>query len=86
VSPGELDPLVVRRHLLALRAAVAGVERHQGRCVRELEADSDLRLYPVRANKLGEAAGLNRKDAKIAEPERSRSGDVPALASNPCYS
>jgi len=37
-------------------------------------------LCPVRANKLGEAAGLNRQDAK---PERSRPGDVPALASNP---
>jgi len=42
-----------------------------------------LALYPVRANKLGEAAGLNRQDAKIAKPERLRAGDVPAFASNP---
>jgi len=40
-------------------------------------------LYAVRANKLGEASDLNRQDAKIAKPERSRPGDVPSLAFNP---
>jgi len=40
-------------------------------------------LRPVRANKLGEGADLNRQDAKIAKAERSRPGDVPAPAANP---
>ena len=41
MSPGKLDPAVVRRHLLALDAALARLRRHVGRPLAELAADPD---------------------------------------------
>ncbi len=43
MSPGRLDPRVVRRHLLALRNVLRHLDRHRGRSAAELEADADLR-------------------------------------------
>ncbi|NOZ94073.1 MAG: DUF86 domain-containing protein [Acidobacteria bacterium] len=42
MSPGRPDPLVIRRHLLALRLAVANLQRHCGATAEELAADPDL--------------------------------------------
>ena len=42
MSPGELDPAVVRRHLLALDHAVQQLRRHAGQPRSALEADLDL--------------------------------------------
>jgi len=51
---------------------IHGTYRHTGDTAKLLTAElfEVIALYPVRANKLGEAAGLNRQDAKIAKPER----------------
>lgn len=40
---GQTDPLVVRRHLAALREALANLQRHAGRTADELRASADLR-------------------------------------------
>jgi uncharacterized protein YutE (UPF0331/DUF86 family) len=40
---GQADPLVVRRHLAALREALANLKRHAGRTAEELRASADLR-------------------------------------------
>jgi uncharacterized protein YutE (UPF0331/DUF86 family) len=42
MSPGQADPAVVRRHLLALDGAVQRLRRHAGRPLSALAADSDL--------------------------------------------
>ena len=42
MSPGRPDPLVIRRHLLALQRAVANLERHCGATTQELAANPDL--------------------------------------------
>ncbi len=43
MSPGKLDPQVIRRHLMALRRTVAVLGRHRGCTVENLESDPDLR-------------------------------------------
>lgn len=43
MSPGEVDPRVVRRHLAALRSVVAGLRRHVGRPLASLASDDDHR-------------------------------------------
>jgi uncharacterized protein YutE (UPF0331/DUF86 family) len=40
---GQADPLVVRRHLAALREALANLRRHAGRTAGEMRASVDLR-------------------------------------------
>lgn len=42
MSPGRPDPLVIRRHLLALGRAVANLERHRGATEVQLAIDPDL--------------------------------------------
>jgi uncharacterized protein YutE (UPF0331/DUF86 family) len=41
MSPGQLDPAVVRRHLLALDEAIQTLRRHQGRSFEVLESDRE---------------------------------------------
>ena len=41
MSPGQLDPAVVRRHLLALDAAVARLRTHAGKPIDALRGDQD---------------------------------------------
>jgi uncharacterized protein YutE (UPF0331/DUF86 family) len=43
MSPGRVDPTVVRRHLLALDAAVQRLRAHAGRSPASLAADLDTR-------------------------------------------
>jgi uncharacterized protein YutE (UPF0331/DUF86 family) len=43
MSPGQTDPTVVRRHLLALDEAVQHLHRHAGRPLSALEANPDER-------------------------------------------
>jgi uncharacterized protein YutE (UPF0331/DUF86 family) len=43
MTGGQLDPEVVRRHLAALREALAHLRRHSGRTAAELRASADLR-------------------------------------------
>lgn len=43
MSPGRLDPRVVRRHLLALREVLGHLDRHRERTAEDLAADADLR-------------------------------------------
>ena len=43
MSPGQPDPAVVRRHLLALDEAVQRLRRHAGRPLSALQADADER-------------------------------------------
>ncbi len=42
MSPGQPDPALVRRHLLALDAAVQRLRRHRGRPLAALREDPDL--------------------------------------------
>jgi uncharacterized protein YutE (UPF0331/DUF86 family) len=41
VSPGQVDSALVRRHLLALDAAVQALRRHAGRPAEALRSDTD---------------------------------------------
>ena len=43
MSPGQADPAVVRRHLLALDEAVQNLRRHAGRPLTALQTDPDER-------------------------------------------
>jgi uncharacterized protein YutE (UPF0331/DUF86 family) len=43
MTPGQADPAVVRRHLLALDEAVQNLRRHAGRPLAALQADADER-------------------------------------------
>jgi len=42
MTPGETDPRVVRRHLLALRRAVEELERHAGKPISALDDPDEL--------------------------------------------
>jgi len=46
VAPGRADKVVVQRHLLALRQAVAGLMRHAGVSAATLRVDTD-RLWAI---------------------------------------
>jgi uncharacterized protein YutE (UPF0331/DUF86 family) len=71
---GKVDPIVVRRHLAALREALAGLSKHAGRSAQELAANSDLRWAVERglqlctqnvldiATHIAAAAGLDAPD------------------------
>lgn len=43
MTQGQLDPEVIRRHLAALREALANLKRHTGHNAAELRANADLR-------------------------------------------
>lgn len=74
MTRGDPDPEVVRRHLGALREALANLRRHSGRTAQELGADADLRWAVERglqlcvqnaldvATHLAAAAGLDAPD------------------------
>ncbi|MGH7348111.1 MAG: type VII toxin-antitoxin system HepT family RNase toxin [Candidatus Rokuibacteriota bacterium] len=52
MSPGQADPAVVRRHLLALDAAVQRLRRHAGGPLSALAADSDVQWVAERGLQL----------------------------------
>jgi len=74
MTRGEPDREVIRRHLGALREALANLRRHAGRSVVELRADADLRWIVERglqlcvqnvldvATHLAAASGLDSPD------------------------
>jgi uncharacterized protein YutE (UPF0331/DUF86 family) len=74
MTAGKVDPIVVRRHLAALREALAGLSKHAGRSAQELAANSDLRWAVERglqlctqnvldiATHIAAAAGLDAPD------------------------
>jgi len=43
VSPGQVQPAIVERHLAALRGALRELERHQGASARSLRTDTSRR-------------------------------------------
>ena len=78
MTRGEPDPEVIRRHLAALREALANLRRHASRSAQELRADADLRWTVERglqlciqnaldiATHLAAAAGLDAPDYATA--------------------
>ena len=52
MSPGKVDPAVVRRHLLAIDAAVKRLRRHAGRPLATLAADADTQWIVERGLQL----------------------------------
>jgi uncharacterized protein YutE (UPF0331/DUF86 family) len=52
MSPGELDPAVIRRHVLALDQALQILPRHQGRGVDVLRTDREERWLVERGLQL----------------------------------
>jgi uncharacterized protein YutE (UPF0331/DUF86 family) len=52
MSPGELDPAVIRRHLLALDQALQILRRHQGRRIDFLRTDREERWLVERGLQL----------------------------------
>lgn len=52
MTAGQTDPQVLRRHLFALREALARLRKHAGRSAGELRADSDLRWIVERGLQL----------------------------------
>jgi len=78
VTLGQPDPEVVRRHLAALREALANLRRHAARTAPELRANADLRWTVERglqlcvqnaldiATHLAAASGLDAPDYATA--------------------
>lgn len=74
MTPGRADPQVVRRHLAALRAALANLRPHVGASAQTLRVNSDLRWTVERglqicaqnaldvSTHLASAAGLDTPD------------------------
>lgn len=91
MTQGQPDPVVVRRHLAAMREALLNLQRHTGRTANELRTNSDLRWTVERglhlcvqnaldiATHISAASGLDSPDyARAIE----RLGDL-GVASSP---
>jgi uncharacterized protein YutE (UPF0331/DUF86 family) len=90
VTKGQPDPEVVRRHLAALREAIANLGRHAGRTAPELRANADLRWAVERglqlcaqnaldiATHLAAAAGLDAPDYATAIDRLAEIAVLPA--------
>lgn len=78
MTRGQPDPEIVRRHLAALREALANLRRHAGRSAQDLRANADLRWAVERglqlctqntldvATHLAAASGLDAPDYATA--------------------
>lgn len=78
MTRGQFDPEVLRRHLAALREALANLRRHSGRSAAELRVSADLRWTVERglqlcaqnaldiATHLAAASGLDSPDYATA--------------------
>jgi uncharacterized protein YutE (UPF0331/DUF86 family) len=87
---GRADPVVVRRHLAALREALANLQRHTGRNAQELRANADLRWAVERglqlcvqnaldvATHITAASGLDSPDYTSAIDRLAELGAIPA--------
>ena len=90
MTRGQPDPLVVRRHLAALREALLNLQRHAGRTAQELRASADLRWTVERglqlcaqsvldvATHISAASGLDAPDYATAIDRLAELGVVPA--------
>jgi hypothetical protein len=52
MSPGEIDPQTVRRHLLALDEALQVLRKHRGLTVPDLSSDREKRWIGPRFRKI----------------------------------
>ena len=78
MTRGQPDPVVIRRHLAALREALSNLRRHAGRSAAELRVDADMRWIVERglqlcvqnaldiATHLAAASGLDSPDYATA--------------------
>ena len=90
MSPGRADASVVRRHLTALREALANLRRHSGATSEMLRADIDLRWTIEHglqlcaqnaidiATHLATAAGLDASDYASAIDRLTHASILPA--------
>ena len=90
MTVGRADPVVVRRHLAALREALANLQRHSGRKAQELRANADLRWAIERglqlcvqnaldvATHITAASGLDSPDYTSAIDRLAELGAIPA--------
>ena len=90
MSPGRVDSPVVRRHLVALREALANLRRHSGATPEMLRADMDLRWTVEHglqlcaqnaidiATHLATTAGLDASDYASAIDRLTGMGVLPA--------
>ena len=90
MSPGRADSSVVRRHLAALREALANLRRHSGATPEMLRADMDLRWTVEHglqlcaqnaidiATHLAAAAGLDASDYASAIDRLADANVIPA--------
>lgn len=90
MTSGRADPVVVRRHLAALREALANLQRHSGRKAQELRANADLRWAIERglqlcvqnaldvATHITAASGLDSPDYTSAIDRLAELGAIPA--------
>lgn len=77
MSPGQLDPSVIRRHLLALDEALQTLRKHQGRSLEELRSDREERWVVERGLQLCVQNVLDVATHLVASAGR----DVPDYAS-----
>lgn len=90
MTHGQVDPDVVRRHLAALREAIANLRKHAGRTAAELCASADLRWVVERglqlcvqnaldiATHLAAASGLDSPDYATAIDRLAEISVLPA--------
>lgn len=77
MTPGAVDPAVVRRHLAAMQDALQRLARHAGRSSGELRADPDLRWVVERGLQLAAQNTLDIASHLVA----ARGLDAPDYAS-----
>lgn len=90
MTRGRADPAVVRRHLAALRDALANLRRHAGKKAQDLRANADLRWAVERglqlcvqnaldvATHITAASGLDSPDYTSAIDRLAELGAIPA--------
>ena len=90
MTRGETDPAVVRRHLAALREALANLRRHSQRTAGELRSNADLRWAVERglqlcvqnaldiATHIAAASGLDAPDYATAVDRLAELSVLPA--------
>ncbi len=90
MTRGQQDPVIVRRHLWALREALQNLRRHAGRTADELRANADLRWLVERglqlcaqntldiATHIAAASGLDSPDYATAIDRLAELSVLPA--------
>lgn len=90
MTSGSADPAVIRRHLAALREALANLRKHSGRSAAELRSNADLRWTVERglqlcaqnvldiATHIAAASGLDAPDYSSAIERLAELSILPA--------